>query len=297
MRTALIILAILPPLAAAAEEPIAYGRGQPIAELANRDICESSGIACSRLTPDAFWTHNDSGSGPILYAFDRSGRDLGVFAVAASCRDWEDIASVTLRGRALLVIGDVGDNHGKRQDCCIHVAEEPPLTPAGSSRPQLRAQSFPFRYPDGLHNCEALGVDATSGVIYLVTKVKGGGACAAYELVTPLAQPDARPPFIATKLAELDIPTVTAMDIAPDGRRAVVLTYANALEYTRTQDGTWAQAFAAKPRVLQVPRGPQSEAICYGADGKTLFLTSETNKKDQARPCPLFELPVASAQR
>jgi len=41
-----------------------------------------------------------------------------------------------------------------------------------------------------------------------------------------------------------------------------------------------------------MPRRVQGESICYGPDGKTLYLTSECKGKDPANPAPLLEVPV-----
>ena len=76
------------------------------------------------------------------------------------------------------------------------------------------------------------------------------------------------------------------MDVSPNGRRAVVLTYGNAFEYMRGEDETWGEAFSRKPREIVVLERVQGESICYGADGKTLYLTSEK------LPTPLIEVPV-----
>jgi hypothetical protein len=37
-------------------------------------ITESSGVVAPRLAGGIYWTHNDSGDGPYLYAFDLRGR-------------------------------------------------------------------------------------------------------------------------------------------------------------------------------------------------------------------------------
>ena len=39
--------------------PIQYGPAKRLASLANREITESSGVACSRIAEGVFWTHND----------------------------------------------------------------------------------------------------------------------------------------------------------------------------------------------------------------------------------------------
>src|SRR5262249_9269918 len=64
-----------------------------LCNLENQSIRESSGIAASRRNAGVFWTHNDSGDGPFIYAFDRQGKHRGVWRVAgAGAVDWEDMA-------------------------------------------------------------------------------------------------------------------------------------------------------------------------------------------------------------
>jgi hypothetical protein len=66
----------------------------------------------------------------------------------------------------------------------------------------------------------------------------------------------------------------------------IVLTYGNAFEYARQSDESWPAAFARKGREIRMPRRQQGEAVCYGPDGRTLYLTSEGS------PCPFWEVPV-----
>src|SRR6185503_2192860 len=71
-----------------------YGPPVTLAKIATPAINESSGLVASRTNPGAYWTHNDSGDGPFIYAFDTRGQSLGTFRVnGATNRDWEDIAS------------------------------------------------------------------------------------------------------------------------------------------------------------------------------------------------------------
>jgi hypothetical protein len=279
--------------AVAADKParfqtIAYGQPRRIGILADQEIRESSGLACSLLDPDAFWTHNDSGDIPRLFLIDRSGQTLAEVVIeGAQAVDWEDIASFKLGTQSYLLIGDVGDNAAARQLCALYVVREPRIdrkakTHTGDVRPFI---TIPFMYEDGPHDCESVGVDATSGTIYLVSKEKGD-ECNVYELSLPMEE--AAKQSVARKIAKLDIPKVTAMDISSDGRRAVALTYGDAYEYIRGEAETWAKAFARKGRVLPMPRRVGGESICYGVDGKTLYLTSENPLQ------PLWEIPAVS---
>ena len=282
-------------LAAAENMPrIAYRRPSKLAVLANKKINESSGLACGRRNPGVFWTHNDSGGKPRLFAFNRKGEDLATFDIAgANARDWEDIASVRIDRRDLLLIADTGNNLNLSMPGRVYVVAEPKLDPdqrkVKAKLPCL--QCIRFRLEDGWFDSESIGVDPVRKRIYFVTKPrKKGQQSTAYELRWPV-QPSKKV-FLAKRLTVLKgVDKATAMDISPDGLRAVVLTYGNAYEYVRRKDETWAEGFARPPRVIVMPPRSQGESICYGADGKTLYLTSED------LPTPLWEVGVQAAAK
>ncbi len=65
-----------------------------LADLEDQAIYESSGLIASRTSPGSYWTHNDAGNGPLIYAFDSQGRSRGVWQVTgATSHDWEDISA------------------------------------------------------------------------------------------------------------------------------------------------------------------------------------------------------------
>jgi hypothetical protein len=264
--------------------PIAYGEGKEIARLASPEVTESSGLAPSRIRPGLFWTHNDAGNPAVLYAFSDKGEDLGAYPVqAASSTDWEDLASFTLGGKPYLLIADVGDNLVQRKSYTLYLVAEPPVAAKPPALPL--AARVDFTYEDGPHNCESMGVDPVRQEVLLVSKTSGA-ECKAYAL--PLPREKAVRGAVARALATLRIPTTTAMDVSPDGRRAIILTYGDAYEYTRDPKEDWAAAFARPPRTLRMPPRPQGESIAYGPDGRTLYLTSE------GAPAPLLRVSPAA---
>ena len=269
----------------AAPAPIVqYGKGRLVCLLANKRITESSGLAASRRTAGVFWTHNDSGDKPNLYAFDLRGRDLGTWQIQGiTSRDWEDMASFSLGGKCWLLVADTGDNDRKCKTPMLHVIPEPRVDP---NRPVAGGQvgvamTIPFFYDDGCQDCEAVGVDATSRTILLISK---RGKRTVYELPLPDKAP-ARP-LTAKSIATLDLGMVVAIDVSPDGLRAVVATYGDLTEYARGPGESWAVAFGRPGRTITAPGRTQGESVCFGPDGKTLYLTSEGS------PCPLLEIPV-----
>lgn len=267
-------------------KPIVYGAGRELAKLANQVITESSGLACSHAVPGVFWTHNDSGGKAQLYAFNLKGEDLGAYFVqGAAARDWEDMCSFSIAGRHFLLVADVGDNKAERKVCTVYIANEPASIAKQAKPPSLTLFARQdFAYEDGSHNCEAAAVDPVRREIILVSKTNDP-ICKAYVLPLPLEKNPKK--TVAKAIATLTIPTTCAMDISPDGLRALVLTYGDAHEYTRQPDEDWSKGFARQPRVIKMPGRAQGESVCYGADGVTIYLTSEKT------PTPLLEVAPA----
>jgi hypothetical protein len=267
-----------------------YGPPVVLGHLESKDITESSGIVASRSTPGLFWTHNDSGDGPFVYAFDRAGADRGKWRVTgASAIDWEDIAigPGPVRGKPYLFLGDIGDNSWNRKDVVVYRVEEPMITAAGlyGTAP---AKAIRLRYPDGPHDAEALLVHPVTGTIYIVTKARGKDR---ETLVFRAKAPSY--PTLLEKIASLHMPEesdftlvtgrITGGDISPDGRRLVLCDYFRAYE-TLLPDGAdfetiWKQPFSA----IDIGKRRQGEGICYRLDGHALLATSE------GRPSPLIE--------
>ena len=264
-------------------KPVAYNTGREIAKLANPSITESSGLACSRATPGVFWTHNDSGDQARLFAFNLKGEDLGTYPIhAASAQDWEDMCSFSITGKHFLLVADTGDNNVQRKFYSIYIAHEPVIN-STQAKPQLLSlfAQQDVTYEDGSHNCESVAVDPVRREIVLVSKTSES-TCKAYVLPLPLKKNPRR--AVAKPVATLTIPTTSAMDISPDGLRALVLTYGDAYEYTRQAGEDWSRGFARQPRVIKMPARRQGESACYGPDGVTIYLTSEKT------PTPLIEV-------
>jgi len=136
-----------------------------IGRLAHPAIRESSGIVSSRKQAGTYWTMNDSGNPPRLYAVDATGRSLGVLTIAGARNvDWEDIA-IDEDGK--LYVGDFGNNSRRRRVLTIYVIPEP--DPRKAARAAVEAK-VRFRYPDGHgpFDCEAMFV--RKGRAYLITK-------------------------------------------------------------------------------------------------------------------------------
>src|SRR4051812_5338063 len=269
-----------------------------IATLEDRRINESSGVVASRRSPGLFWTHNDSGDGPFVYAFDRAGRSRGTWRVeGAQAIDWEDIAAGPgpARGESYLYAGDIGDNGREREFIVVYRFPEPEVISdfaganGGPTHSTQEAEAIRLKYPDGAHNAEALAVHPTTGDLYVITKATAEAGV--YKLAAPF---DPKVVNTLSKVATLRGPDffgtlVTGADIAPDGRRVALCDYAQGYELklpegSKDFDEVWKQM----PTALSLGARLQGESVAYRLDGAALLATSENT------PTPLFEvvLPV-----
>ena len=264
-----------------------YEPARLLATLADSRINESSGLAASLIRPDLFWTHNDSGDGPVLYAFDRNGRSVGsVELQEVTAEDWEDMAACRLEGRPYLLAADVGDNPLKRRDYRLHLIPEPVLGRDAVHLKLRPTMTVRFRYENGPRNCESVAVDGPARTVLLISKPqRNGEAAEVYRLPLPKAATGRL--LIARRIGLLSIPVPTSMDISVDGLRAVVIGYGPAVWMWQRRDAAepWAQVLRRPGlRVAEAPLRIQGESVCFGHDGHCLYLGSEK------RPTPLWRL-------
>lgn len=272
-----------------------------IARLDDASIDESSGLVASRRNPDLFWTHNDSGDDPLVFAFDRKGQRRGVWRVeGAKSRDWEDIAigPGPERGRPYIYIGDIGDNQNRRESITVYRFPEPAVetSDAESSRTNPRrterADAIRIQYPDGPHDAEALMVHPSTGEIYLATKTVAP-TTVIYKLN---ATPSTEQVNMLARVGEVRIPSafgaiITGGDISPDGQRVVLCNYVSAYELQLAEASTSGFDAIWKQPVETISLGlrQQGEAVCYRLDGAAILATSE------GRHAPLIEVELRPA--
>jgi hypothetical protein len=147
----------------AAQQP---AQCKPVSDVARmNELPEASGLAASRVTPNRFWSHNDSGE-PALIALDGNGRVVGRLALpGARVEDWEAVAVGPCPSGSCVYVADIGDNDAERKQITIYRMAEPASL---DSRPAA-AEVFHATYPDGAHDAETLLIDG-NGRLYIVTK-------------------------------------------------------------------------------------------------------------------------------
>jgi hypothetical protein len=134
------------------------------------EVRESSGLARSARDPELFWTHNDAGSDPYLFALDGSGRLVQqVRVTGAELADWEDMDAGPCASGSCLFVGDIGDNDGDRERVTIYRLAEPGRGASESAG----AEALHARFPEGPQDAESLFL-LPSGDLFIVTKGRGG---------------------------------------------------------------------------------------------------------------------------
>ena len=246
---------------------------------------EVSGVIRSRRHPGCFWTLNDSGNSPRIYAVDREaaalpGAAAGVLLAGARNVDWEDLAQDSA---GHLIVADTGNNANERRDLALYYIPEP--EPNAASVPVQR--KILVRYPDQSEfpaprsrfnfDCEA--IFTVGETVFLLTKHRSDLWTVLYQLEAP--RDDAVNVLKRVDAFEIG-GMVTAADASDDGLQLVVLTYQAVWLFER--ENREQQFFDGKVSHAPIV-GVQMESICFG-DDKQFILADE-------RARTLLALPMA----
>lgn len=260
-----------------------------VAFLEDKRIKESSGLALGIRDPSVFWTINDSGGEPCVFAIDRTGKTRAKVRVRDAANfDWEDIAACKDEdGTPTIYVGDIGDNLFIRSTIQVYQIPEPaihapgqPVEEAETGEPKI----WRANYPDGHHNAESLLVHPQTRRLYILTKSEDGKS-ALYAFPQPL-QPKVS--MTLEKVVDLNFPRLirvgkrphdncmtTGASFSPDGTRMVVSTYSSLYEWQLPKNKSLSEALQQPPVRIEPDLLRQVEGVCYDADSRTLWMTSE----------------------
>ncbi len=255
-----------------------------VGALRSPTLIEASGIAASKCQPNVYWTHNDSGNRPVLYAMDGTGVQLGAWNVSgARNKDWEDIASFKdASGKCFVLIGDIGDNDLERSELSVYRVAEPTVSATGgtsaktASSETAPAEVLNYEYPDSRRNAETLLVHPVSGDIYILTKSEKEPV-SVYKLKPDFSGQKQR----AAKIAEFTVPAVpngllTGGDVSPDGRRVVLCDYVYGYELSLpAMDANFDDIWKQQPVRFDLGDRKGGEAVAFTPDGKAVIAISE----------------------
>ncbi|MGI5522313.1 hypothetical protein ACQEUX_15350 [Micromonospora sp. CA-259024] len=250
----------------------AAAAGTPVCQVRDDRLREISGMAA---TDDGYVVINDGADDEArrrIFFLDQRCAVVRTVAYPSRPRDTEDLAI----GRdGTIWVADIGDNDRSRPTIAVWR-----LAP-GADQPVLHRLS----YPDRPHDAEALLLDA-AGRPLIITK-GGSGTVFLYTPTTAL-RPGATTPLAS--VGQVTLPTtstsnpfsflgrgvITGAASAPDGRRVVLRSYADAFEYDVPDADVVAALTSGTPRITPLPDEPQGESITYSRDGRSLLTVSES---------------------
>jgi len=275
-------------------QPSAEPQGwQIVCELQDARIKEASGLAASRLNPECYYVHNDSGDAARVFLVDRTGRtrvEIRLLGVMAA--DCEDVALTPAVGSGIwdVCLADIGDNNARRPHVAIYRFAEVDARSTAGPVVEVKPQVYLLRYEDGPADAEAFCVDPKSGDGYVLTKSLSGRS-AVYRLRAPW---QAGQIMTVPRHCTLELPQaphgsriITGADVSPDGRRLALRCWVDGWEWVLPEGMPFESIFSVRPRRVSLPAEPQPEAVCYSADGHTLLTVSEGLNPT------LYETPVA----
>lgn len=227
-------------------------------------IKESSGIVASRKHPGVFWTHNDSGNPPVLYAVRRDGSLINAFPTKCVAFDWEDIA---IDDEGHLYLGDIGNNGNLRGSIGVLKFDEPDPNVAPEKGKALEpTQRWTLTFQNSKRmDCESLFVWEGHGYVIKKTTDRSPTTLWRFSLSKDGAQP-------LEAVATLPLAAIcTAADLSADGEQLAVMS-TNGPYLFKDLKGDLANVANRVPTSIQIePR--TNEALCFAEDG--LIGTSE----------------------
>jgi hypothetical protein len=259
-------------------------RGQfKVGHIDHNLIPESSGVIDSRKHPGVFWTHNDSGNAPLIFAITRQGNLLGQYTLNAHNTDWE---AITADDEGHLYIGDTGNNEHRRDRILVYRIDEPdPTAGAGggaAAEPQTGAvhvnAMWRLDYPGTPFDAESLFLYQGKG--YIISKLLTAKPAGLYSF--DLAdQSDAQ-----TLKHVCDLPIrspVTDAAISRDGARLAVMTVTGPYLFQIDGDVTAVAKVEPKHQLYFDVKDMNMEGVCFVEGG--LLATTEQGQmlffKDQ----------------
>jgi hypothetical protein len=261
-----VVLAAVPALPA----PAGAAEGRRVCQVRDDRLTELSGLAATSSGYAVINDGSDLASHRKIFYLNAKCAVVRTVSYPSRPRDTEDLG--TARDGTLWV-ADIGDNDAERGTVALWR-----LAP-GAKAPVL----YRLSYPDGAHDAEALLL-APSGTPIIVTKSLAAGRV--YVPTGPLSPGRTTP---LRRVGEVALPVTTTSNpfsfaghllitggaVSPDGRFAVLRTYADAFEFDVSGGDVVAAVTKGKARPIALPDEPQGESVAYTADGTALLTVSE----------------------
>jgi hypothetical protein len=267
-----------------------FARTEPLGHLP-KVINEASGIEVSRAF-QRYYHMNDGGNEKVLYVTKKNGEILQAVKITGEgYGDIEDLSLFSCGDNDCLLMAGIGDNHSTRSEIQLAIIKETENFPAQVD-PVLR---FTARYEDGPRDAEAIAVHP-NGDIIIITKQYGKNllipkASRVYRLAAADWQNlENGGSAVFHYIGALDLKYinrfswlgryVTGMDISNDGKRFVIITYGNAVEFNFDVSKPLPKSTKEMKKnidymKIHLAHRIQQEAIAYNEDESGILYTTE----------------------
>jgi hypothetical protein len=258
-----------------------------VGRLQDGKIREASGLARSQQQAGLLWIINDNGAKELVHAIDHSGARRGEFDLKKSNnKDWEDLASFRLDGQPYLMVADIGDNDAKHDRRTLYFVAEPAAEKKSAAKLDWKVR---YEYPDGPRDAEAAAVDIENRRALILSKrdlpprlysvplqadTEETQTATWLGTINSLYPPTRQEVEIAPRIKDWFWQPV-GMDISADNLAAIILTYRAVYYYQRKPGQSWLEALNTKPARVSLGNFKNAEAVAFGDDKRTVFVTGE----------------------
>lgn len=254
------------------------GNSQQLTEIAATDLKEISALEYLPQSK-SLWTLEDSGNKNKLYKIGKNGKSLAAITITdLANHDWEELTS---DAQGNLYIGDFGNNNNARRDLAIYKIDKNQL----GGKTAVTSAKIAFYYPEQtefppkkskmMFDCEAFF--EFGGNFYLFTKnrsAKFDGSFYVYKVPNRAGNHKAQLLGSLTTCSTYKKCAVTAADISPDGKKAVLLTGDKIFVITGFASDNFAKG---KMQMHELGFASQKEGLCF-TDNDNLLIADEKDK-------------------
>jgi hypothetical protein len=242
-----------------------------------KEIKEASALQYIPAT-DLYWTLEDSGNEPVLFALDKNGKLAHTVTINKPNNDWE---ALTADGDGNLYIGDFGNNDNDRKNLAIYKINAADL----SKNKADAATEITFYYPgqkdfppkksNRIFDAEAFLY--YNGHFYIFTKNRSSDSDGTTQLYKVPNLPGNHAAQLLGKFKtckEFRNCAITDAAISSDGRKMVLLSNAKIWLFAGFKGDDF---FRAKATEISLNDISQKEGVCF--KGQEIFICDEKDKQ------------------
>ena len=235
------------------------------------ELTEVSGLISSSANHNCFWTHNDSGDLARVYLIDSTAKLLKTYLLEGiQVKDIEDIDCVTIQDKSYIILADIGDNRGVRENIQLIIFEEPTYYVDSSlhviSKENIQVKNLV--YPGKARDAEAIFVDPIDHMFYLISKREFQSTLYVADIFGAVKEN-----YLLKSVINFPFTFVTAADISEQGDAILIKSLTKIYFWPRDAKRSIKSELAKPYKNIAYHVEPQGEAICFAKQDPNSFFT------------------------